>query len=57
MWLNSVFKNVLIVATLRQSAVERSASLLLPLIRKAIKAMKDRVRAIWAKLWIRDAHW
>ena len=57
LWLNSVLKNVLIVATLRQGDVEGALALLRLLIPEAIKAMKDKARAIWAKLWIRDAHW
>ena len=57
LWLNSVLKNVLIVATLRQVDKEGAADLLRLLIPRAIKAMKDKARAIWAKHWTRDAHW
>ena len=55
--LNSVLKNVLIMATLRQALVKSALTLLRLLIRRAIKAMKDKARAIWAKHWIRDALW
>ena len=57
MRLNSVLKNVLIMATLRQALVKSALTLLRLLIRRAIKAMKDKARVKWAKLWIRDALW